>query len=342
MIGLELSESVAYWFVCPMIRSFVFCDGKLAGRDLEPEALRLVRSDKGMVLWIDLESPTPEETKRVLEELFQFHPLAIEDCLNTNSIPKAEDYGDYMFVVTNGVYFSRAEKFRMTELDLFIGRDYLVSYHVGALRSVSTTMDRLCNNQALSPRGGDRLAHALLDAIVDNHAAALEELRVELEELEEKVLAGDTGGHNELVAQLLHVRGDFTKMRAIVRPQRDTVERIARGESSVVRPKMLPYFRDVRDHLARIEETGTSYHERLLMAFDVYLNKAAFEANEGIKFLTALTALTLPIVLVGSWYGMNFEHMPELRSPHGYFFASLGTLIATIAMAVWLKKKRWF
>ena len=68
----------------------------------------------------------------------------------------------------------------------------------------------------------------------------------------------------------------------------------------------------------------------------------SFEANEGIKFLTALTALTLPIVLVGSWYGMNFEHMPELKSPHGYFLASLGTLIATIAMAIWLKKKRWF
>jgi len=79
-----------------------------------------------------------------------------------------------------------------------------------------------------------------------------------------------------------------------------------------------------------------------MMAFDIYLNKAAFEANEGIKFLTALTAITLPAVLVGGWYGMNFEHMPELRSPNGYMYASLFTLISTVVMAIYLKKKKWF
>jgi magnesium transporter len=79
-----------------------------------------------------------------------------------------------------------------------------------------------------------------------------------------------------------------------------------------------------------------------MMAFDIYLNKAAFEANEGIKFLTALTAVTLPAVMVGGWFGMNFEHMPELKSPHGYLYACLLTLVSTLAMVIYLKRKKWF
>jgi magnesium transporter len=105
---------------------------------------------------------------------------------------------------------------------------------------------------------------------------------------------------------------------------------------------MLPYFRDLRDNLARLEDNAIGFHERLMMAFDIYLNKAAFETNEGIKFLTALTAVTLPAVLVGGWYGMNFEHMPELRSPHGYLWACSLTLVSTLLMVIYLKKKKWF
>ena len=105
---------------------------------------------------------------------------------------------------------------------------------------------------------------------------------------------------------------------------------------------MLPYFRDLRDNLNRIEETAIGYHDRLLLAFDIFLNKAQFEANEGIKFLTALTAVTLPAVMVGGWYGMNFEHMPELKSPHGYLYACVLTVVLTLVMVFYLKKKKWF
>jgi magnesium transporter len=109
----------------------------------------------------------------------------------------------------------------------------------------------------------------------------------------------------------------------------------------MIRPKLLPYFRDLRDNLARLDETAAGYHERLLMAFDIYLNKAAFEANEGIKFLTAITAITLPAVIIGGWYGMNFDHMPELKSPHGYIYASAAMLVSTLVMFLYLKKKKW-
>lgn len=323
-----------------MIHSFIFSESKLVGRNLEMEALRLVRADKGLILWVDLDNPTDDEIKSVLEGVFQFHPLAIEDCISPSSLPKIEDYDDYLFMVTHAIDFSRQDKFATTELDLFLGKDFLVTFHRARLRSVQALVERLGKAAGPGPRGPDRLAHSLLDLLIDNYNPAVEELRNELEEIEEFVLAQPPS--NEFISEMLHARRDFSMFRQNVRPQRDIIERLARGDSKMIRSTLLPYFRDLRDNLARLEETANNYHERLLMAFDIYLNKAAFEANEGIKFLTALTAITLPAVLVGGWYGMNFDHMPELRSPHGYLFASGLTLVTTIAMAIYLKRKRWF
>ncbi len=324
-----------------MIRSFVFSEGKLVGHDLEREALRLVRADKGLALWVDLDQPTEEEWKFVLESVFQFHPLAIEDCVAPNSLPKVEDYDEYLFIVTHAVDFSRTDKFATTELDLFLGKDYLVTFHTAPLKSMQAAIDRVTKGTGVIARGPDRLAHTLLDFLVENYKPVVEELRKELEELEEHVLS-EAAAQRRIVNEIVHVRRDFSQLRAIIRPQRDVLEKLARGDSKLVRAVMLPYFRDLRDHLARIEDTAISYHDRLLLAFDIFLNKAQFEANEGIKFLTALTAVTLPAVLVGGWYGMNFEHMPELKWTHGYAYAWALTLTTTLAMVLYLKKKKWF
>jgi magnesium transporter len=322
-----------------MIRSFIFSDGKLVGQDLELEALRLVRGDKGLLLWVDMDSPTPEEIKTILEGVFQFHPLAIEDCVQPNSLPKVDDYEDYLFIATHAVDFTRTDKFNTTELDFFLGKDYIVTFHTAPLRSVSGMADRYAKSVGVGPRGPDRIAHTLIDLLVDNYAPVIEELRSELEELEELVLAKESS-HKTLVGELLHVRGDFSRLRTIVRPQRDVIDRLARGDSKLIRPKLLPYFRDLRDNLVRLEDTVSSYHERLLMAFDIYLNKAAFEANEGIKFLTAITAVTIPVMVIGTWFGMNFENMPELK--HGYPWALGATAVTTFLMVIYLRKKKWF
>jgi magnesium transporter len=319
-----------------MIHSFVFSEGKLVSRDLELEALRLIHGDKGLVLWVDLDQPTPEEIKLILEGVFNFHPLAIEDCVTPSSLPKIEDYEDYLFMVTHAVDFTRNDKFATTELDLFLGKEFLVTFHSAPLRSVSTALERVAKSTA---RGPDRLAHTLLDHLVDNYQPVMDELRAELEELEENVLARESP-QKKVVNELLAVRGDFSRLRTIVRPQRDVVDRLARGDSKFIRPILLPYYRDLRDNLARLEDTAVNFHERLMMAFDIYLNKAAFEANEGIKFLTAITAVTIPIMVIGTWYGMNFESMPELKT--GYPWALGITLVTTALMVVYLKKKKWF
>ncbi len=319
-----------------MIHSFVFSEGKLVSRDLELEALRLVHGDKGLILWVDLDQPTDEEIKLILEGVFNFHPLAIEDCVTPSSLPKIEDYEDYLFMVTHAVDFTRTDKFATTELDLFLGKEFLVTFHRAPLRSVATAFERITKSTA---RGPERLAHTLLDHLVDNYQPVMDELRAELEELEESVLARESA-QKKLVNELLSVRGDFSRLRTIVRPQRDVIDRLARGDSKFIRPILLPYFRDLRDNLTRLEDTAVNYHERLMMAFDIYLNKAAFEANEGIKFLTAITAVTIPVMVVGTWFGMNFESMPELKA--GYPWAIGITVITTSLMVVYLKRKKWF
>lgn len=321
-----------------MIRSFVFSDGRLVAQDLELEALRLVRADKGFHVWVDLIAPTEEETKSVLEVLFVFHPLAIEDCVTPQSLPKVEDYEDYLFIVMHAVDFTRTDKFSTTELDLFLGQDFLVTFHRSKLKLVADLVNRCTRATGPVAKGPDRLAHLLLDNLIDLYQPVIDELREEIEEIEELVLSP---ARTDLTARLIESRGELNSLRQIVRPQRDVLHRLAHGESKLIRPVMLPYFRDLRDNLVRIDETATTFADQLLVAFDLFLSKAGFQANEGIKALTALTAVTLPAMLVGTWYGMNFKNMPELRTPFAYPVVIGVTLATTALMFLWCKRRRW-
>lgn len=321
-----------------MIHSFIFSDGKLVGQDLEVEALRLVRGDKGLVLWVDLEDPTEEEIKLVLSDVFHFHPLAIEDCVTPSPLPKIEDFEDHLFFVTHAVDFTRTEKFNTTELDFFLGKDFLVSFHRLPLKSVTAVIDRCVKATGVVARGPDRIAHFLLDTMVDNFQPIIDEMRNELEEIEETVLSQNS---DVLIPDLMHVRADITLLRQIIRPQRELVTRLAHGDNKLIRALMLPYFRDLRDNLTRIEETASGFADQLLISFDLYLSKSDYEANQGIKTLTALTVLTLPATLISSWYGMNFEHMPELKSAYGYPIIVGMTLVFTACTWLWCKRQRW-
>lgn len=321
-----------------MIHSFVFSEGKQVGLDLDLDALRLVRADKGLFIWLDLQDPTPEEIRDVLEGVFAFHPLAIEDCVTPSSLPKLEDYDDYVFLVTHAVDFTRTEKFNTTELDLFLGRNFLVTFHRAPLKAVDAVLDRCRRATGSIAKGPDRLAYLILDGIVDLFQPVIDEMRSEIEDIEEMLLSPD---QEDLIPQMLEVRGELSHLRSIVRPQRDVINRLAHGESQLIRPVMLPYFRDLRDNLVRIDERANAFSDQLLISFDLFLSKSGFQANEGIKVLTALTAITLPAMVIGTWFGMNFRHMPELHTTAGYPAVLGVTLVITGLVWWWCKKRRW-
>jgi magnesium transporter len=189
-------------------------------------------------------------------------------------------------------------------------------------------------------RAPDRVAHALLDLIVDNYKPALEELSLEIAELEHQALQ-DPG--RATLEKILRVKKEVLHLRQIIGPQREVLARFARGEFKLIRAHLVPYYRNVYDGLFHISEMAQSYADALTGILQVYLNMASNQTSEVVKFLTLITVITTPVMIVGSWYGMNFtEQMPEVKSPYGYHWALGLTVVATVATWWWFRRKKWF
>jgi magnesium transporter len=323
-----------------MIQSFVFSDGKLVASNLDSDALRLLRADKGLLIWVNLAAPTSEETKAILEDTFSFHPLAIEDCLSVSRYPKIEDYEDYLFLVMHAVAFNKEDQFRTTELDFFIGKSFLVTHHSEPLPIVASVIERIQKNPAAITRGIDRLAHFLLDTMVDAYQPVLNDLTSEVRSLEDQVFTSRTSQEEAIIREFRGRKRELSDLQQILRPQRDVVNRMARGEFKVIRPVLLPYFRDLLSNYNRIDSTAATLSDQLYLTLDVFLNKASYETNEIIKILTLLTAITTPTVLIGTWYGMNFK-MPEYQQDYAYPIAIAVNVTFTVGLILWLKRKNW-
>ena len=333
-----------------MIRSFAFTtQGKLHTKDIDMFLMPTLLADTNLFLWVDLEKATPEEAKEVLELIFHFHPLSIEDCVLPSPSPKVEEYspkeGDhftpYLFMVIHAVDYSRKDGcFGTSELNFFLGKNFLVTYHELPLRSVSTVEEQALNGTMNIARAPDRVAHSLLDTLVDNYKPALDELGLEIAELEQLALQRP---NKDTLNNILQVKKEVLHLRQIIGPQREVLSRFAKGEFKLVRPHLVPYFRDVYDTLFHISELAQNYTDSLTGILQVYLNMSSNQTGEVIKLLTLVTFVTTPLTLVGTWYGMNFaETMPEYRWKYGYEYAIVLTAISTMVTVWYFKKKKWF
>ena len=333
-----------------MIRSLAFTtQGRLHSKDIEMFLMPTLLADTNLFLWVDLENPTAEETKDILEDVFHFHPLSIEDCVMVSTAPKVEEYTPreedkftpYLFMVIHAVDYSRKDGvFATSELNFFLGKNFLVTYHDGPLRSVSITEDRAIKGTVHIARAPDRVAYNLLDAIVDNYKPALDELSLEIAELEQQALEHPS---RETLNKILQVKKEVLHLRQIIGPQREVLARFARGEFKLIRAHLVPYYRDVYDTLFQISELAQGYTDSLTGILQVYLNMSSNRTSEVVKLLTMITVITTPVMIVGTWYGMNYAHqMPELNSKYGYLWALGLTAVSTAATYWWLKKKRCF
>jgi magnesium transporter len=332
-----------------MIRSLAFTtQGRLHSQDIEMFLMPTLLTDTNLFLWIDLENPTSEETKFVLEELFHFHPLSVKDCVEASLAPKVEEYSPkeedrfapYLFMVIHAVDYSRKDGvFATSELNFFLGKNFLITYHDCHIRSVSQTEDRAVKGTMHIARAPDRVAYNLLDSIVDNYKPALEELSLEIAELEQEALANPT---KATMNKILQVKKEVLHLRQIIGPQREVLARFARGEFKLIRPHMVPYYRNVYDGLFQISELAQLYTDSLTGILQVYLNMSSNQTGEVVKLLTLITVITTPLMMIGTWYGMNFQHMHELSWEHGYLVAA-GVMISSTLLTYWyFKKKKWF
>jgi magnesium transporter len=332
-----------------MIRSFAFTtQGRLHTKDIEPFLMPTLLADTNLFLWVDLENPTAFENKEVLEQIFHFHPLSIEDCVKASPSPKVEEYspkeGDlftpYLFMVIHAVDYDRKDgRFATRELDFFLGKNFLVTFHEEPMRSVLTVEERAVNGTMNIARAPDRVAHSLLDNLVNNYKPALDELSLEIAELEQLAFQKPS---KETLNKILQVKKEVLHLRQIVGPQREVLGRFAQGEFKLVRPHLVPYFRDVYDSLFHIGELAHGYTDSLTGILQVYLNMSSNQTGEVVKLLTLITVITTPLMMIGTWYGMNFKDMPELDHKHGYPTAAVCMVLSTIATYWYFKRKRWF
>ena len=325
-----------------MIRSFVFSQGKLLNQDIGLDVLRVVLYDEDVQIWVDMDNPTEEENKALLQDVFNFHPLAIEDCVAISERPKIDDYETYLFMVIHAVDYNQSQhKFATTELNLFIGKNFLVTYHADPLKSIQSSIERVQKNAPSVARAPDRLTYTILDNLLDNYQPALNELATEVEDLEQTILSRSSSG---LFEDALVLKTEVQHLRQIVNPQREVIARIARGEFKIIRAHLLPYFRDLLDQLNRISDTADNYRDSLINTLQINLNFQQMQVNHVIKILTVMATLTAPALIITSFYGMNIQHMPNIDGPswpwaYLYIFGITGFL--TLMIYWFLKKKKW-
>jgi len=332
-----------------MIRSFAFTtQGRLHSKDIEIFLMPTLLADTNLFLWVDLEKSTTEEAKLVLEDIFHFHPLSVEDCISVSSSPKVEEYvpkdedkfSTYLFMVIHAVDYSRKDGvFATSELNFFLGKNFLVTYHEVPLRSVQATEERCLKGTMHIARAPDRVAHTLLDGIVENYKPALDELSLEIAELEQLVISNPSP---HMLNRIIGIKKEVLHLRQIIGPQREVLSRFAAGEFKLIRPHLVPYYRDVYDGLYHISELAQSYTDSLTGLVHIHLSMSSNQTGEVVKLLTMITIITTPLMIVGTWYGMNFKNMPELEMRYGYELAIAIMTLSTLFTWWWFKKKKWF
>ncbi len=323
-----------------MIRSFVFnqSQGRLISQDLTLDLLKVVLQDDGVQFWVDLGECTDEDAKTVLEGVFQFHPLAIEDCFAPSDRAKVEEYDGYLFLVVHAVNYVNGE-LKADELDMFIGRNFLVTYHRTPLKCVNSTRERVLKNAPTVARAPDRLTYTILDFLLEDYAPALEEISVEISNLEKSIMVNQS---KDTLADVMKLKGEVQRLRQIAWPQRETIARLAHAEFKIVRSHMLPYYRDLLDQLVRISSLAENARDSLTGVLQVHLNLQQMQVNHVIKVLTVMATLCMPALVLTSYYGMNINHWPSLENPYGWIWVWFVTLLTTGVLYIYLKRRGWW
>lgn len=317
-----------------MIKVVLHNDANGAVKETRLEDLSTIITKDDRVVWVDVTDPTPQEVERIGQQ-FQFHPLALEDVLTTEIRPKIDQYDGYQFIVFFGLTRREGTCFSH-ETDIFVGKNYMVTFHDSSLKVVAETAERWRANVAtMGHQGTGFLLYSLLDSLVDGYFPVLDGIAESAEGLEETILAA---GQPALQAEILKLRRDLLMIRRVAGPERDVMNVLVRRDPPLFGRKEIIYFQDVYDHLLRITDTVDIYRDMLSSVLDANLSMISYTLNVVVKRLTASSIILMSITLVAGIYGMNFVYMPELDWRFGYPFA-LGLMALIGAIEVMLFKR---
>ena len=302
-------------------------------------------ADPTNVVWVDLQGETPEhieETKDVLANVFEFHKLTIEDCLETRNQPKVEAFEKYFYFIVHGIRpgETNAANFATKELDGYLGANFVVTFHIERFHSIKIIKQQVRSSPFFFQRGAASVLHHLLDEIVDMYMPIVDDFDRSINDLEERVFDMKRSS-NAILGEIMDLRRSVARLRRISARQLDVLYRISHGEFPQIPEQTLPFYRDVHDHLLRISDLAENYRDLVSSLFDIHFAVVANRANDVMKTLAVVSAIILPLSLIAGIYGMNFENMPELHSPHGYYLTMAGMLLLAIILLLYFWKKGW-
>lgn len=285
--------------------------------------------------WIDFNEPTPDEIE-FLKEPLRFHPLAIEDCIHTLQRPKLDYYDDYNFFVVQAL---NADSMDKEEVDLFLGPNYIITFHMEMNREIDDVWSRLELTKTPGNWDPSLVLYHVIDKIVDNYFPLVYRIEDLLNEIDE-----NSAGRSmeELLEDLFDTRHELLSLRHTITPMRDLVYRMINSHRLADILARKEYFNDIHDHLLRLGEKVEASRELTTDIRDSYLSMNSHETNRVMKVLTVITTIFMPLTFIAGIYGMNFVNMPELNWYYGYFGALFTMSIIGLTMFLWFRKKGWF
>jgi magnesium transporter len=303
------------------------------------ECIQYLTDDTPSITWIDVRGLCDRRTLERMGEIFKIHPLALEDLVNTPQRPKSDVYPAQQVIISRMVQLGADGTVKTEQLGILFAKDYVLTVQEDPDRDcLEIVRDHLRKHKGpLRDHHGDRLAYALLDAVIDGFYPVLEQLGERLEDLELEVASAPHGASR----RIHDIKRELLTIRRAIWPQRDLLNGLLRDESPIISKETRVYLRDTYDHAVQVMDMVETFREIASGLMDLYLSGVSNRMNEIMKVLTIISTIFLPLTFIAGVYGMNFEHMPELKWPHGYAFA-LGLMGASvIVLLTYYRKKGW-
>ncbi len=286
--------------------------------DCHPRDVAQLLADGG-IMWVDIDSSVRSQ-HAMLEKVFRFHPLAVEDTLNPNSRVKLEEYDGFLFVIIRGVALAAStdDPYDLETRDLycFLGKHYLVTVHAGPMASIDRVSEQLRRSPDLLSRGVERALHAILDDTIDSYFPIMQQIDEFIDGLEERVFV--TFDESAL-RDLFLVKRLVLSLRRYLQPSREVMNVLTNRPSSLLTPDVQLYFRDIYDHVLRINDALDTYRDLLSSTMDAYLTQVSNRLGATTKALSVVATMSLPFVVVSGMWGMNFSTIPLSGWPHGFW-----------------------
>jgi len=296
--------------------------------------------DNGRVCWLNVDGIHDLELIANVGEIFDLHPLLLEDVVNTEQRPKLDDYNEYHFVVLKMLqYDEKKAELDIEQVSLILGDKWVLTLQERPGDAFDFVRDRIRNAKGrIRKKGADYLAYALMDAIVDNYFVVLENLGMRIEEIEEDLVQDLTP---EMSSEIHRMKRQTINLRHSIWPLREVISGFQRTGSKLITENTAVFLRDLYDHTIQVIDTVETYRDILSGMLDTYLSLTSNRMNEVMKVLTIIATIFIPLTFIAGVYGMNFQHMPELAWKWGYP-AVLGVMaLVSVVMIIFFKRKKW-